>query len=117
MDLEGNSGSKPRLLALLDAGLADQQMFVDGLTDGARAATGSADHWAAKDHIAHLTAWKRQSARLLAAAVAGDTPAPVPDESEYNAQIFAAQRTRAWPDLLADSVEVHAALRSALQSC
>jgi hypothetical protein len=76
MDLEGSAPWKPRLLALLDAALADQQAFVDGLSDDARQANGSVDGWAAKDHIAHLTAWKRQSARLLAAAVAGDTPPP-----------------------------------------
>lgn len=117
MDLGRNGPWKPRLLALLDAGQADQQAFTAGLTGEEQAATGSADTWAAKDHLAHLTAWKRLSARLLAAAVAGDTPAPPPDESAYNNQIFAAQRTRPWSDLVADAAEVHAALAAALQNC
>ncbi|MGI8586947.1 MAG: tetratricopeptide repeat protein [Chloroflexia bacterium] len=108
---------KPRLLALLAQSAADWHDFVANLSPAARGATGSADTWAAKDHIAHMTAWKGQSARLLAAAARGETPAATPDETEYNPQVFAEWKDRPWEAVLAWAARVDADLTSAIESC
>ena len=108
---------KPRLLDLAARGAADLHAFVTALSATERAAVGTADHWSAKDHVAHLTVWKDQSARLLAAAGRGETPAPIPDESVYNAQMFAVWQDRSWADLLAAGVAVDARLAAAITAC
>ena len=58
MDSMAPGPLKPRLLALVAQGQAEQQAFIAQLSDAERAAIGEPDAWAAKDHIAHNTAWK-----------------------------------------------------------
>ncbi|MDQ2809513.1 MAG: ClbS/DfsB family four-helix bundle protein [Chloroflexota bacterium] len=114
----GNAGLwKPRLLDLAARGAADLHAFVAGLSAAERAARGTADHWSVKDHVAHLTVWKDQSARLLTAAGHGETPAPAPDEGEYNAQMFALWQNRSWADVLAEAKAVDARLAAAITAC
>ncbi len=103
---------KPRLPALVAQGQAEQQAFIAQLSDAQRAALGTPAAWAAKDHIAHNTAWKADAARVIAAGVRGETPAPSPDETEFNPRVFAAAQHRSWEAILAG-----AALRAALEAC
>lgn len=56
---------KPRLLALVAQGQVEQQTFISRLSDAQRATNGEPDAWAAKDHIAHNTAWKADAAREI----------------------------------------------------
>ncbi|HMA34474.1 MAG TPA: DinB family protein [Chloroflexia bacterium] len=117
MDSTTNRPLKPRLLTLVARGQAAQQAFVAQLTAAERDAWGQADHWSAKDHIAHLTAWRGQAVLLLAAAGRGEPPAASPEEAAYNAQVFAEQRDRPWSDLLADAARVDAAFIAGIESC
>jgi len=108
---------KPRLRDLAGRGHAAQQTLVAELTPAERAAIGDPEHWSAKDHIAHLTAWIVESARLLTGAGEGGTPAPTPEETAFNAAVFAAQRARAWSAVLDDAAAAHAALLTAIDRC
>jgi len=117
MDSGMAGGWKPRLLDLAAQGAADLHTFVAGLSAAERDATGSADHWSAKDHVAHLMVWQGQSARLLSAAASGKTPDPVPDEGAFNTQMAAAWRDRSWAAVLAEGAAVDARLRAAITAC
>src|SRR5947208_1259870 len=60
---------KPRLLALVGQGLAEQQAFIAQLSDAERAARGEPDAWAAKAHIAPDAAGKADARGEVAASV------------------------------------------------
>ena len=117
MDSNAPGPLKPRLLALVAAGQAQQQAFIAQLGAAERTALGTPDTWAAKDHIAHSTAWLAEAARVIAAAARGATPAPSPDETEFNPQVFAAQQHQSWEAILAGATLADAALRAALEAC
>ena len=50
---------KPVLIDLLGQAQRDQEDFIAGLDAAERAAVGTPDHWTAKDHVAHMTFWRR----------------------------------------------------------
>jgi tetratricopeptide (TPR) repeat protein len=108
---------KPRLLALMAAGQAQQQAFIAQLGAAERAAQGAPAAWAAKDHLAHLAAWRADAARVIAATARGEIPAPSPDETEFNPRVFAAQQHQSWEAILADLAAADAALSAALEAC
>lgn len=117
MDSMASGPLKPRLLALMAHGQAAQQAFLAQLSEAPRAARGAPDAWAAKDHLAHNTAWKADAARVITAAVRGETPAPSPEDAEFNPQVFAAQQHQSWDTILADMAATDAALRAAVEAC
>jgi len=47
-----------KLIAVVERGQADQAALVAQLSDAEKAAVGEPDHWAVKDHIAHLNFWR-----------------------------------------------------------
>jgi tetratricopeptide (TPR) repeat protein len=105
---------KARLLEAVARGRADQQVFVEQITDDERSALGELDHWSAKDHLAHLNFWRRQSIVRLEAAARGDTPPDVDDFQHLNEETFAAERLTSWPDLIAEAERLFAAVDPAL---
>lgn len=54
-----NTAFKPRLIELLLQMHARQQELVRDLSDQQREASGTPEHWSAKDLIAHITAWQQ----------------------------------------------------------
>ena len=105
---------KTRLLEAVARGRADQQAFVEQVGGEERAAIGALDYWSAKDHLAHLNFWRRQSLMRLEAAVSGGTPPDVDDFQHLNEETFAAERLTPWPELLAEAERLFAAVAPAL---
>jgi tetratricopeptide (TPR) repeat protein len=117
MDSNTSGPLKPRLLALVAQGEADEQAFHAQLTPAQRAAAGTPAALSAKDYVVHLTAWKAQAVRLMNAAAVGETPEPLPDTDSFNAQVFAAGQERPWAEVQAEADRAGAALRGAVEAC
>lgn len=107
---------KPRLLALVAQGLAEQQAFIGHLSEAARAAIREFDAWSAKDHIAHNAAWKADAAREIAATARGQAY-PVSSITVFNPRVFAEQQHQPWDTILAGLEQADAALRAAIEEC
>jgi tetratricopeptide (TPR) repeat protein len=101
---------KPRLLELLNRARAEEQAMIASLSDDERAATGTLEHWSAKDIVAHNAAWKARMVDRLAAAVADEPPATPDDTDQINAEIFEAHRTQPWSEVLAESDRAYTTL-------
>lgn len=117
MDNSTPAPIKPRLLELVAAGEERRLVFIAQLTAAQRAAVGTPERWAAKDHIAHITAWQQDAVRLLNAGARGETPAPSPEDAEFNPQTFTAQQHSSWDTILADAATAAEALRTAIEGC
>ena len=90
-------GLKAKVLALLDQAYEKEQAYVAGMRDAERSATGTPDHWSAKDVIAHSAVWKRRSVQRLAATPGDEeTPAPPVDFEQVNTEIFEKYRDTSW---------------------
>lgn len=92
---------------MLNAAHAEQQTFVKGLSDAERAAIGTADHWSARDHVAHITFWKQCLSLILAAVERNETPPSFNDFESLNTQTFKEQRERSWADRVHASQQAH----------
>jgi hypothetical protein len=91
---------KPILLDLLRQAGEDVETFVRNLSEAECAAVGTPDHWAAKDHMAHMTFWQERLTANLSAIRAGQAPPSSEPFLELNEQIFAERRDTPWPDVL-----------------
>jgi tetratricopeptide (TPR) repeat protein len=105
---------KANLLEAVARGRADQQAFVEQLGDEERAAMGAMDHWSAKDHLAHLNFWRRQSIARLEAAANGEMPPDTDDFQHLNEETFEAERLARWADVLAEADRLFAVVVPAL---
>jgi uncharacterized protein DUF1706 len=96
------------LLDLLREAHLEEDAFVRDLDATERAATGTPDHWSAKDHIAHIAHWRaRLALRLQAVLEHRDQPDLEPWE-RVNPLVFEEHRHQSWPDVLAGAEEAHA---------
>jgi len=101
---------KPILIDLLRQAQISQNTFMQELTPAERAAIGTPELWAAKDHVAHMTFW-RQRLVLRLQALLRKAPQPKSEDfEELNPLIFEEQRYRSWSDIIAESDQVYADL-------
>ena len=105
---------KGKLLHAVDDGRARESELAALVVDGPADPDG---RWNAKDHLAHLSWWRRRSARTLnAVRTGGELPPPVPDDDDVqNAIIYAEIRDRSAADVKADATESWMALREAVE--
>ena len=80
------------LLEIVARARALEQTLADFFDERARAATGTVEAWAAKDHFAHITVWQDWQAQRLAAIATGNPPARPAD----NDVVFAEYRDQPW---------------------
>jgi hypothetical protein len=95
---------------------AAEEAMLDQVSDAERAALGTPDHWAIKDHLVHLTFWRRHATEHLTAAARGETPDINEDFQPVNEQTFARERLTPWAEVLADAGRAHAELADAVRS-
>lgn len=101
---------KPVLIDLLRQAQISQNTFMQELTPAERAAIGTPELWAAKDHVAHMTFW-RQRLVLTLQALLRKAPQPKSEDfEELNPIIFEEQRYRSWSEISAESDQVYADL-------
>jgi tetratricopeptide (TPR) repeat protein len=98
------------LLDLLRQAQISQNTFFQELPPGEMEIIGEPDSWSAKDHVAHLTFWRR---RLTLRVQAHLRKAPQPNIDHFeqlNPLVFEENRSRAWPDILVESDQAYADL-------
>jgi tetratricopeptide (TPR) repeat protein len=105
---------KEKLLHAVDDGRTRESALAALVVDAPANPDGS---WNAKDHLAHVSWWRRRSAQTLnAVRTGGELPPPVPDNDDVqNAIIYAEVRDRSAADVKADAAESWAELRKAVE--
>jgi tetratricopeptide (TPR) repeat protein len=106
----------PRLLDLLDRALADQKALIAELSDDERNTLGTPERWSIKDMVTHITFWKRNTVKRLAAAASGETPPNFDDFQRFNEENFEQCRKQAWPEVIAEADRAHADLLAAMRA-
>jgi len=91
---------KKLLLDLLRQAHEMETSFVDALSDGQRARSGTLEDWSAKDTIAHVAAWKARMADNLLAVSEGKSPTRTEDLERQNAIFFETYRDEPWEEVL-----------------
>ena len=104
---------KKKLLQSLVAS-QDREVELERLCDDLRP---DPVRWTAKDHLAHLSHWRRYAAQVLTAVRTG-TPAPkVDDEDGLNAEVQAANRDRPAERVKEDARSSYTELARAVDDC
>jgi tetratricopeptide (TPR) repeat protein len=101
---------KPVLLDLLRQSQSSQNDFFAQLPGDELATFGTPGFWSAKDHVAHMTFWRRRLALRLQSIIEESPPPEEVDYEQLNPIIFLEQQDRSWPDILSESDEVYAEL-------
>jgi tetratricopeptide (TPR) repeat protein len=104
---------KRRLLQTLAAS-AEREGELANLCDDARP---DPEKWTAKDHLAHLTHWRRHAAQVLTAVRTGGTPPNSDDVNGINAVVHAANRQRPSDDVKEEARSSYAELGRAIDDC
>lgn len=107
---------RARLLRLTEHSRTVEQEFLGSLTEAERSAVGSADGWAAKDLIAHLTAWRHRGTEELLSARRGDVLAEIEEFDPVNLEIFEAHRHLTLEEITTRSVAAWQAFSDALRA-
>lgn len=94
---------KAQLIDLIRRARADELALISTLTDAEREMQGTLDHWSAKDHVAHLTLWRKILVERLSAAQRSETPEKHDNYLEINDRGFEADRYLTWEKVLAES--------------
>jgi len=92
---------KDAILDLIQRGDAEMRRYANALTGAERLEVGTPDHWAPKDILAHMTAWKLHNAEFIAAGRLGEAPPAEIDFNEVNAELFEKYRNSTWDEILA----------------
>jgi hypothetical protein len=99
---------KPVLLDLLYQAKLGENTFVQELDSAELSATGTPDLWSAKDHIAHLTFWRRRLVlRLTAIVQHQEMQMDLASYEQLNPILFEEQRNRPWSEIQAEAEYVY----------
>lgn len=99
------------LLDLLQQAQRGENAFWQALDPAERAASGTPELWAAKDHVAHMTFWRQRLVQKLTAILQQqELPPDAQSYEQLNPIIFEEQCARPWSDTHAESEQVYAEL-------
>src|SRR5258708_5041062 len=102
---------QPILLDLLQQTQRDENAVWHELGSTERAATGTSEQWAAKDHVAHMTFWRQRLVEKLTAIVQKqELPQHAQSYEQINPIVFEEQRERPWSDIHSESEQVYSEL-------
>jgi tetratricopeptide (TPR) repeat protein len=101
---------KPLLLDLLRQAHSSQNAFSQQAPAAELALNGAPDFWSAKDHVAHLTFWRRRLTLYLQAIVDHQPQPEAASFEQLNPLIFEEHRYHSWSASLAESDQAYADL-------
>lgn len=104
--------TKTMILEVLQRAQQDRDAFVMRLSPVERQASGTPDHWAPKDTLAHLAAWCERLAQRLR----DSTTPPVADFNQQNDAFFQAHRHQSLEEILVYSQRVYGELTAIVDS-
>jgi tetratricopeptide (TPR) repeat protein len=87
---------KPKITHLLEWTIEQELSFIAELSEAEKSATGTYEHWAIKDTLAHIAAWKIHITENLALAYNNQTPVNIEDYEAVNKEIFEAHHRLPW---------------------
>ncbi|HEV7128307.1 MAG TPA: rhodanese-like domain-containing protein, partial [Ktedonobacterales bacterium] len=91
----------------------EEQDLLASLSDAERAASGIADHWSAKDVVAHIAVWKERHTGKIASALRG-APTPRWNDMEaverLNAETYPHYQRQTWQQVAACAEAAYAGL-------
>jgi tetratricopeptide (TPR) repeat protein len=96
----GSPTKQAALLEIIDRARALEQTLAGFFDDAARAATGTEEMWAPKDHFVHLAVWQGYQARRLEAISTGNPP----EQPGSNEEVFLQHRDESWGTIWADAM-------------
>jgi phage shock protein E len=114
-----NSPMKPRILELLHFAHLQEQKLMSTLREAERSASGTADHWSAKDFLVSIMLWKELQTQKLASAVHGETPPEWRDEqvvNQINADALEKYRDMALQDVQKEAERIFGAFIAQVES-
>jgi phage shock protein E len=79
-----NGPMKSTILELLHFAHQQEQKLMSTLSESEQSASGTSDHWSAKDFLVSIMLWKELQTQKLASAVRGETPPEWRDEQLVN---------------------------------
>jgi hypothetical protein len=89
---------KAELTELLQKGHDVENEFIAALSDQERQASGSLEHWTAKDTLAHNAYWRKHHAEDVLAVLAGESPVEVEDD-HINAEVYSRYKDQSWEEV------------------
>jgi hypothetical protein len=100
---EANTPQSKRdaLLTIVERARTLERTLADFFDEDARAAIGTVEVWAPKDHFVHLTVWQAYQARRLEAISTGNPPAQPAD----NDVVFLEHRDEPWDVVWANAMQ------------
>jgi hypothetical protein len=102
---------KPVILDIIKRADAEADHFYASLSDEEKETKGKADHWAAKDILAHIASWNEVTNQRLDAAINnGEPPQDVDDFDQVNHEIFLRNADLTWPEVMEKIHASHAAM-------
>ena len=110
-----NAGELRKGILLTLVASLEREREIEELCDDARPTDSS--QWTAKDHLAHLTHWRRYATGVLAAVHLGDPPPTAGDVDAVNAEVYAANRDRSADDVKKGAHDSYEELVRALDDC
>jgi hypothetical protein len=97
----------PVLLGLLRQAHRTQNAFFQQLPAAELSATGTPEVWSAKDHVAHLTFWRRRLTLRLQAILHHEPQPDLPSYEDLNPLVFQSHRLQPWPVILSKSDQAY----------
>ena len=98
------------ILELLALMRAEERHFEAGLPAAERSEEGTAERWAARAVLAHVTDFKREQVVRLRAAADGSEPPPFPAVEHRDPAVYADYACRSWEHVSADAESTSRAL-------
>lgn len=89
------------LLTIVERARVLEQTLADFFDTSARAAIGTVEVWAPKDHFVHLAVWQAYQARRLEAIATGNPP----DQPADNDMVFQEHRDETWDVVWANAMQ------------
>ena len=89
---------KAELTELLQKGREVEKEFIAALSNKERDASGSLEHWTAKDTIAHNAYWRKHHAEDVLAVLAGESPIEVEDDP-VNEEVYSRYKDQSWEEV------------------
>ena len=104
---------KPQLRRTVEAAQDEERVLAELCDDTPAGVDG---RWTAKDHVAHLSAWREHAARVLDAALRGEDQLEDFDIDTQNARIHATYRDQSARDVLAAAQASYEQLLAAIEA-
>lgn len=105
-----NAALQVGLLNLLHQARKAELAWMSTLSTDEHEASGTQEHWSAKNLLAHISSWKRRGAERLMATNVGEMPPQLNSLEQFNEETFTASQGRSWEEIQDEAEQAFTAL-------